>query len=72
MVFRVLSCSESAKVFRPLDGVWLAPWIKLQIFIPIFLLQCLNLFWYYLILRILFRYRLPPRFLVNRMLTSFS
>lgn len=29
--------------------------MKWQIFTPIFLLQCINLFWYFLIWRILFR-----------------
>ena len=31
-------------------------WMKYQIFTPLLLLQLLNLFWYFLILRILFRY----------------
>lgn len=30
--------------------------MKYQIFAPIFLLQLINLFWYFLILRILYRY----------------
>lgn len=33
--------------------VW---WMKYQIFAPILLLQFLNLFWYYLILRVAVRY----------------
>ena len=33
--------------------VW---WMKYQIWTPIFLLQILNLFWYFLILRIGYRY----------------
>jgi very-long-chain ceramide synthase len=37
----------------------MAGWMQWQIFIPIFLLQCLNLFWYFLIWRILWRYVLP-------------
>ena len=38
------------------DGVWMVWWMKYQIFFPILLLLCLNLFWYFLILRIAFRY----------------
>ncbi|KAL7423498.1 sphingosine N-acyltransferase lag1 [Cryptotrichosporon argae] len=41
--------------FRPLQDEWLAPWMKWQIFTPILLLQFINLFWYFLILRILVR-----------------
>ncbi|KAK7061805.1 TLC domain-containing protein [Favolaschia claudopus] len=37
------------------EGVYLVPWMKYQIFIPILLLQFINLFWYFLILRILVR-----------------
>ena len=33
--------------------VW---WMKYQIFVPILLLQFLNLFWYYFVLRIAYRY----------------
>lgn len=40
----------------PESGAWLAPWMKYQVFVPILLLQFLNLFWYFLILRILWRY----------------
>ncbi|KLO10177.1 longevity assurance proteins LAG1/LAC1 [Schizopora paradoxa] len=45
----------SARVFSPADGVWMAGWVKYQIFTPILLLQFLNLFWYFLICRILYR-----------------
>ncbi|GBE79715.1 Sphingosine N-acyltransferase lac1 [Sparassis crispa] len=41
--------------FWPPDGVWMVWWMKYQVFIPIFLLLCLNLFWYFLILRIMYR-----------------
>jgi acyl-CoA-dependent ceramide synthase len=40
----------------PADGTYLAGWLQYQVFIPIALLQGINLFWYYLILRILVRY----------------
>jgi len=39
----------------PESGAWLAPWMRYQIFIPILLLQFLNLFWYFLIWRIAYR-----------------
>jgi hypothetical protein len=36
----------------PASGAWLAPWMKYQVFTPILLLLGMNLFWYFLILRI--------------------
>ena len=42
--------------WAPETGAWLAGWMKYQVFTPLFLLQLLNIFWYFLILRILFRY----------------
>jgi len=45
----------TARYFRPQDRVWLAPWMKYQVFVPIMLLQFVNLFWYYLIWRIVVR-----------------
>ncbi|KAF7301749.1 TLC domain-containing protein [Mycena indigotica] len=45
---------QSKRWFRP-DGVWLVGWMRYQVFIPLVLLQLLNLFWFYLILRILLR-----------------
>jgi hypothetical protein len=33
----------------------MAGWMQQQIFLALFLLQCINLFWYYLIIRILVR-----------------
>jgi acyl-CoA-dependent ceramide synthase len=42
-------------VFDPLNDRWMVGWMKWQIFSPIFLLQCINLFWYFLIWRILVR-----------------
>ncbi|WVN90181.1 uncharacterized protein L203_105417 [Cryptococcus depauperatus CBS 7841] len=41
--------------FDPLNGNWLDWWMKWQIFVPIALLQLINLFWYFLIWRILLR-----------------
>ncbi|RSH88614.1 hypothetical protein EHS25_002841 [Saitozyma podzolica] len=52
--FELIPVSER-QLFSPLDDIWMAPWMKWQIFIPILLLQFINLFWYFLILRILFR-----------------
>ncbi|KAI0832388.1 TLC domain-containing protein [Trametes gibbosa] len=46
---------ETSKRWSPQDGVWLTWWMKYQIFAPILLLQFLNLFWYFLILRIAWR-----------------
>jgi len=46
---------ETSKQWSPKDGVWLVWWMKYQIFVPILLLQFLNLFWYYLVLRIAYR-----------------
>lgn len=43
------------KKWSPVDGVWLAPEMKYQIFIPLFLLQIVNLLWYFRIWRILIR-----------------
>ncbi|KAF8812532.1 longevity assurance proteins LAG1/LAC1 [Phlegmacium glaucopus] len=37
------------------EGVYMPGWMQFQIFLPLFLLQILNLFWYYLIMRILIR-----------------
>lgn len=42
-------------MWSPKDGVWMVWWMKYQIFTPVLLLQFLNLFWYILILRILYR-----------------
>ncbi|KIO32763.1 hypothetical protein M407DRAFT_18228 [Tulasnella calospora MUT 4182] len=44
-----------AQQWAPETGAWLVPWMKWQIFVPLALLQALNLFWYLLIWRILLR-----------------
>ncbi|KAF9008986.1 TLC domain-containing protein [Cyathus striatus] len=46
---------DSAKKWEWSEGVYLVPWMRYQVFIPILLLQFLNLFWYYLMVRILLR-----------------
>ncbi|KAI0053567.1 longevity assurance proteins LAG1/LAC1 [Auriscalpium vulgare] len=46
---------ETARFWTPSEGVWMLWWMRWQIFMPILLLQCLNLFWYFLILRIAYR-----------------
>ncbi|KAI9508950.1 longevity assurance proteins LAG1/LAC1 [Russula earlei] len=46
---------QSARSFSPSKGVWMVWWMKWQIFTPILLLQCLNLFWYFLIWRVFWR-----------------
>lgn len=38
--------------WKPELGVWMPWWLQWQIFGPLFILLCLNLMWYYLILRI--------------------
>ncbi|KIM68795.1 hypothetical protein SCLCIDRAFT_13535 [Scleroderma citrinum Foug A] len=46
---------ETARIWAPETGAWLVYWMKYQIFMPLFLLQVLNLFWYYLIWRVAIR-----------------
>ncbi|KAF9534230.1 TLC domain-containing protein [Crepidotus variabilis] len=46
---------ESSKKWSWSNGSYLTDWMKYQVFVPILLLQFLNLFWYYLILRIMAR-----------------
>ncbi|KIY74030.1 longevity assurance proteins LAG1/LAC1 [Cylindrobasidium torrendii FP15055 ss-10] len=46
---------EAARVWDPPSGAYLAGWMQYQVFAPILLLQFLNLFWYYLILRVAYR-----------------
>jgi len=46
---------KERQIFRPFNDQFMAPWTRYQIFIPILLLQFINLFWYFLILRILYR-----------------
>ncbi|KAG9088200.1 hypothetical protein FRC06_002187 [Ceratobasidium sp. 370] len=44
----------------PTIHAYMPRWVKYQIFIPIFLLQLVNLFWYFLICRILIRAIFAP------------
>ncbi|KAI0268253.1 TLC domain-containing protein [Gloeopeniophorella convolvens] len=46
---------QSARSWSPKDGVWMAGWMKWQIFIPLTFLLFLNFFWSFLILRIAWR-----------------
>lgn len=48
-------CSESSRFFHPSDGVWMVWWMKHQIFFAILALQLINLFWYFLIIRVAVR-----------------
>lgn len=41
--------------WNPEKGWWLVPWMRYQVFTPLFLLLLLNLFWYYLMWRIMIR-----------------
>ncbi|THG99308.1 hypothetical protein EW026_g3008 [Hermanssonia centrifuga] len=51
----IMMLCESSKRWEPKDGVWMVWWMKYQIFLPILLLQFLNLFWYFLAVRIGYR-----------------
>ncbi|KAJ7019918.1 longevity assurance proteins LAG1/LAC1 [Mycena alexandri] len=44
-----------AQRWDPADGTYLVWWMKYQIFVPLALLQWLNIFWYYLIWRVIAR-----------------
>ncbi|SOV08951.1 related to longevity-assurance protein LAG1 [Ustilago sp. UG-2017a] len=44
-----------AREWEPEKGLWLVSWMRYQIFAPLFLLLLLNLFWYALMWRIMFR-----------------
>jgi len=55
VVYEQPSVPAWTKFWRPQEGIFMPDWMQLQIFLPLFLLQLLNLFWYYLILRILYR-----------------
>lgn len=44
-----------ARTWNPSRKAFLPDWVQMQVFVPILLLQMLNLFWFYLILRILYR-----------------
>ncbi|KAM6495801.1 TLC domain containing protein [Amanita muscaria] len=46
---------EHTKQWKINDGVWLPQWMRYQVFAPLVLLQLLNLFWFYLMWRILLR-----------------
>lgn len=47
--------SESSKQWKVEDGVWLVHWMRYQVFVPLVLLQLLNLFWYHLMCKILIK-----------------
>ncbi|KAG6830235.1 hypothetical protein H0H87_008792 [Tephrocybe sp. NHM501043] len=46
---------DEAKVWDASKGVYFVWWMRYQVFVPLALLQCLNLFWYRLMCRILLR-----------------
>jgi very-long-chain ceramide synthase len=46
---------KESRQWNPPHGAWLAWWMKYQVLIPIAALHVINLFWYYLIMRILYR-----------------
>ena len=47
---------ETSKQWKTEDGVWMVWWMQYQVLVPIVLLQMLNLFWYFLIWRVLLRF----------------
>ncbi|EIW79356.1 longevity assurance proteins LAG1 LAC1 [Coniophora puteana RWD-64-598 SS2] len=47
--------SEAHRRWAPETGAWLTWWLKYQMFGPLLMLQFLNIFWYFLILRIGYR-----------------
>jgi hypothetical protein len=47
--------SHHARRFAPLDDVYMPLWMRDQMFYALCILQALNLFWLYLIVRILVR-----------------
>ncbi|KAJ7456183.1 longevity assurance proteins LAG1/LAC1 [Mycena latifolia] len=46
---------KHAQIFSPSQDLWMAPWMRDQMFYTLCILQALNLFWYYLIIRIIVR-----------------
>ncbi|KAG6857085.1 hypothetical protein H0H87_009646 [Tephrocybe sp. NHM501043] len=46
---------DAAKEWNAAQGVYFPGWMQFQVFLPIALLQCINLFWYGLMCRILYR-----------------
>ncbi|CEH17500.1 Protein transporter of the TRAM (translocating chain-associating membrane) superfamily [Ceraceosorus bombacis] len=46
---------EHTKEWNPPQGWWMVWWMKYQVFAPLFILLCLNLFWYFLMWRIMIR-----------------
>ncbi|KAJ7863665.1 TLC domain-containing protein [Mycena leptocephala] len=46
---------EYAQIFAPLQGLYMAPWMRDQMFYSLCILQALNLFWLFLILRVVVR-----------------
>lgn len=55
VLFNDNSFSEWTKRWSWSEGVYMAGWLQQQMFLALFLLQCINLLWYYLILRLVVR-----------------
>jgi len=47
--------APETRQWDPPRGVWLAGWLRYQIFGALFALQMVNIFWYFLIWRVLYR-----------------
>ncbi|KAI0796696.1 TLC domain-containing protein [Abortiporus biennis] len=56
---------ETSKRWSPDDGVWMVWWMQYQVFVPILLLQFLNIFWY-----IMFILRVALRAILERTATD--
>jgi len=55
VVYEYAHAPEWTRRWSGSEGVFLDDWVQYQIFLPLFLLQVINLFWYYLMIRILVR-----------------
>ncbi|KDR83649.1 hypothetical protein GALMADRAFT_219480 [Galerina marginata CBS 339.88] len=53
--FEYSSMPEWTRKWSWSEGVYMPDWMRYQIFLPLLLLQILNLFWYYLIIKVLIR-----------------
>lgn len=46
---------DSTRRWSPSEGLWMPQWVKYQMFLPMTILQVINILWYYKIWRILIR-----------------
>ncbi|KAF8165257.1 longevity assurance proteins LAG1/LAC1 [Crassisporium funariophilum] len=55
VAFEQPNIPEHTKQWNMAEGVYMPGWMQSQILLPLAVLQCLNLFWYYYMTRILYR-----------------